>query len=276
LDRGIVILAQNSKDNYIDQAVALAMSVKKNDGTPVTLITNDEVSFNYQKYFDKILPIAWGDMAEDSEWKIDNRWKIFHQSPYKETIVLDTDMLILGPLDNLWNYYANYDLFFTTNPVTYRNENITSNYYRKIFVENFLPNIYSALYYFKKCEFAHNFFAYLELVIKNFDDFQNIMLDTKQEYLSIDVAMAMTVKLMDIESQVTNPKSNISKFVHMKSQIQNWNKPRDSWQNCISSTLTKDLNLYLGNYRQNTILHYTEKDFIYKHKVIEKFGDLNV
>jgi len=277
LDRGIVILAQNSKDNYIDQAVALAMSVKKNDGTPVTLITNDEVSSNYQKYFDKILPIAWGDMAKDSEWKVDNRWKIFYQSPYKETIVMDSDMLVLESLDNLWNFYDNYDLFFTTNVTTYRNEKVTSNYYRKMFIDNNLPNVYSGLYYFKRCEFSHNFFAYLELIVKHFSEFQEDLCPiTKQENLSIDVAMAMTIKLMDIQDKVTNNKSLVSSFVHMKPYVQNWIKCRDSWQNNVAATLTNEFDLYIGNYRQNSIFHYTEKDFIYKNKILEKLGGSDV
>lgn len=271
MSKGIVLLAQNSADDYIEQAAVLAASIKYNDGTPVTLITNDHVSNNYKKYFDNILPISWGDMAELSNWKIENRWKVFHQSPYKETIVMDTDMLVLRSLDNLWEFYKNYDLFFTTSPVTYRNEIITSNYYREMFVENSLPNIYSALYYFKKTEFTHNFFAYLELVLKNFDKFQEDLCPyKKQQHISLDVAIAMTIKLMNIEHKVTNQKETISTFVHMKSHVQNWKMSREKWQNVVSSSLTHDLDLYVGNYRQTGIFHYTEKDFITNMHILQK------
>lgn len=271
MSKGIVLLAQNSADDYIEQAAVLAASIKYKDGTPVTLITNDDVSNNYKKYFDNILPIAWGDMAELSDWKVENRWKVFHQSPYKETIVMDTDMLVLRSLDNLWEFYKNYELYFTTSPVTYRNETITSNYYREIFVENSLPNIYSALYYFKKTEFTHNFFAYLEIVLKNFDKFQEDICPYKQQqHVSLDVAIAMTIKLMGIEDKVTNQKENISTFVHMKSHIQNWKTPREKWQNVVSSTLTNDLDLYVGHYRQAGIFHYTEKDFIDNMYILQK------
>jgi alpha-N-acetylglucosamine transferase len=263
LDKGIVILAQNSESNYIEQAVALAMSVQKYNDIPVSLITNDEVTDGYKKYFDQIIPIAWGDMADGKEWKVENRWKIFHQTPYKETIVMDTDMLVLNNIDHLWDFYSNYDLFFTSNPITYRNEQITSNFYRKIFVENELPNIYCALYYFKKNEFAHNFFAYLEMVVKEFERFQKILCPKiQQTHVSMDVAIAMTIKLMEIEDQVTNKNSSISKFVHMKPYIQNWNNPRNKWQDLIQTVLTKDFELYVGNYKQTGIFHYTEKDFL--------------
>ena len=275
MTKGIVLVAQNNNTyDYVEQATALAMSVNKFNDIPVSIITNDVISNSSKKYFDKILPVEWGDMAEGKDWKIENRWKVFHQTPYKETIVMDTDMLILKNIDNLWNFYSNYDLFFTTNPVTYRNETVTSAYYRKMFVDNNLPNIYSALYYFKKNEFTHNFFAYLELVVKNFDEFQkDLCPTTQQEHLSLDVAIAMTVKLMNIEDQVTNKKSNVSRFVHMKSFVQNWKKSRNAWQNIVPTYLTKDLELYIGNYKQNNIFHYTEKDFLSNHKILEKLGN---
>lgn len=275
MDKGVVLIAQNNDTHdYVEQATALALSINKFNNIPVSVITDDKVPSSAKKHFDQILPIAWGDMATDKNWKIENRWKVFHQTPYKETIVMDTDMLVLQNIDKLWNFYSNYDLFFTTAPVTYRNEEITSTHYRKIFVDNNLPNIYSALYYFKKTEFAHNFFAYLELVVKHFDQFQdNLCPVTRQEHLSLDVAIAMTVKLMQIESQVTNKKSTLSKFVHMKPFIQNWHSPRNNWQNIVSTHLTKELELFVGNYRQTNIFHYTEKDFLAKHNILEKLGN---
>lgn len=269
-----MLIAQNNNTyDYVEQATALAMSVNKFNDIPVSIITNDVVSDSSKKYFDKILPIEWGDMAEGKDWKIENRWKVFHQTPYKETIVMDTDMLVLKNIDNLWNFYSNYNLFFTTTPVTYRNETVTSTYYRKMFIDNNLPNIYSALYYFKKNEFTHNFFAYLEIVVKNFDEFQkDLCPNTQQKHLSLDIAIAMTVKLMRIEDQVTNKKSKISQFVHMKPYVQNWQKPRNTWQNVVSTHLTKDLELYVGNYLQTNIFHYTEKDFLSNNKILEKLG----
>lgn len=278
MDKGIVLLAQNNDiHNYVEQAVALAMSVKKFNNVPVSIITNDEVPAEFVKYFDKILPIEWGDMAFNSNWKVENRWKVYHQSPYNETIVMDTDMLVLKNIDNLWKFYSNYDLFFTTNPVTYRNEPITSTYYRQMFIDNNLPNIYSALYYFKKSKTAYNFFTYLELVIKNFDKFQtDLCPKTTQESVSLDVAIAMTVKLLDIEDSVTNYNNNLSTFVHMKPHVQNWHRTRDKWQNSVATYLTESQELYIGNYKQNNIFHYTEKNFLSNNNIIKRLEGANV
>ena len=276
LDKGIVVIAQNnSTHNYVEQAIVLAMSVKKTNNIPVSIMTNDTVPKEYVKFFDKIIPIAWSDMSEDSDWKVENRWKVYHQSPYTETIVMDTDMVVTKNLDNIWQFYKNYDLFFTTTPVTYRNEPITSNYYRKFFEENNLPNIYSALYYFKKTDYSHDFFTYLELVVKNFHKFQRYLCPkSEQEFLSMDVAFAITVKLLDCESEVTNNVNNISRFVHMKPYIQNLKSPRNRWQDSLPYTLTSEGELYVGNQKQNNIFHYTEKDFITNIQALATYGEL--
>jgi len=94
---GIVVLAQNnSLDDYVLQACLLAMSVKlTNPNLPISVVTNDIVPEEYTQFFDKIIPIPFEDNAAESEWKIENRWKIYHASPYERTIVMDTDMLVL-------------------------------------------------------------------------------------------------------------------------------------------------------------------------------------
>ena len=99
MSNGIVVLAQNLPDvNYVNQAELLAMSLKDtNPKTKISIVTNNEVEF--KQLFDKIIPIPWNDDAEFSKWKIENRWKVYHASPYDETIVMDTDMLVLQNID---------------------------------------------------------------------------------------------------------------------------------------------------------------------------------
>ena len=43
----------------------------------------------YKHVFDNIIPIPWGNLAKNSDWKIENRWKLYHLSPYEHTIVMD-------------------------------------------------------------------------------------------------------------------------------------------------------------------------------------------
>jgi hypothetical protein len=273
VSRGIVVFAQNSLDNYVLQACVLAMSLKiSKNTTPISIITNDAVPTEYASLFDKIIPIPWGDMSAGRAWKVENRWKIFHATPYKETIVLDSDMLALDDIDYLWDFYKKYDLFFTTQVKTYRNEIVNDTFYRKVFVDNKLPNIYTGLHYFKKNEFAHNFYAYLEMVIKNWKQFyEQLNEKSKPEQLSIDVAAAITAKMMNCTESITNNLSTVSTFVHMKPRIQNWTAIGDSWQNKVSPFVTKACEIKIGNNKQSGIFHYTENSFISNTDIVEKF-----
>ena len=172
MSKGILVLAQNNEHiNYVDQACLLAMSIAVNDTSLISIVTNDIVPEQYQSLFDKIIPIPFDDSAIDSEWKIENRWKLYHSSPYNETIIMDTDMLVLQNIDTWWNILSNYEVFFTNSVLTYRNTTANTEYYRKTFIENNLPNLFSGFHYFKKCDFAKEFYTWLELVINNWETF---------------------------------------------------------------------------------------------------------
>ena len=114
MKNNFTMLAQNSNVDYVQQAYLSAMSIRAtNKEAKICLITNDNVSKKYKQVFDDIVDIPWGDHAKDSEWKIENRWKIYHATPYNETIVMDTDMLVLQDISTWFNFLQNYELFFT-------------------------------------------------------------------------------------------------------------------------------------------------------------------
>ena len=101
--------------DYVKMAYALAMSIKltQKEVNNITLITDipEAVPEHYRNMFDQVLPIKWYDDAFESEWKIENRWKLYHLSPYDETVVLDADMLFLSDVSQWWNYMSkNFDL----------------------------------------------------------------------------------------------------------------------------------------------------------------------
>ena len=272
MSKGFVFLAQNSKDDYVLQACLLAMSLKATQqDCNICLITNDDVPVKYKKLFDVIKEIPWTDSAEDKEWKVDNRWKLYHASPYDETIILDTDMLVLQDLENWWAFLKNYDLFFVSNVYTYRGELITSDYYRKTFTVNELPNLYAGFHYFKKCDFAKDFYSWLELVMNNWEFFYGkYAKELYQKSLSVDLSAAIVAKILDCDKQITNNKTLFPSFTHMKPYIQGWENVGSKWQDRVGSYLTDDLKLKIGNHIQQGIFHYTEKDFV-THDKIKKF-----
>lgn len=268
MSKGYLILAQNnSSSDYIRMAYVLALSIKNSqkEVKSVSLITDviDAVPNHYKQVFDHIIEIPWYDDALTSEWKIENRWKIYHITPYDETILLDADMLFLTDISNWWKYLSkNYDLFITSNVLTYRNETVTSDYYRKAFVDNTLPNTYSALTYFKKSQLAEEFWTLVEIIVKNWEKFYDrFLLKSKPKHLSIDVVFALAVMILDIEDKVFS-KFDYPTFTHMKSKVQNWITVTDDWMDYGAVYLTKDGSLKISNYQQTGIFHYTEKKFL--------------
>jgi hypothetical protein len=254
------LLAQNSSDDYVKQAYLCALSIRAtNPDSKIALITNNKCKYDI---FDDVIKIPWGDAASNSEWKIENRWKIYHATPYDRTIVLDTDMLVLDNIKHWWNFLQTKKVFYTTNVLTYRGTPMTSLYYRKSFVDNNLSSLYSGFHYFEKGSEAQLFYHWLDLVMQNWEVFYEQHATGKiiQKFPSIDVSAAIVTKILGWEHTVTSP-SIYPNFVHMKAHAQDWTTPTDKWEDNANVSFNTDLNLKIGNYQQQGIFHYTEKSF---------------
>jgi len=246
MSKGYVIFAQpNGKSDYIAQAELLAKSIQKyNTINNVTIISE----------FDE-------DDAANTDWKIENRWKAYNLSPYDETVVLDADMLFFRNVDHWWDKLANYDLFFTSDVLTYRGETVTSNYYRKTFEKNNLPNLYSAFYYFKKTETTKQYFKLLESIMKNWKTYyQRYLKNMYQTKQSFDLSSALAVKLLGLEDSVTD-NTQIPTFIHLKPHAQNWKAVSEKCNTRIPVYKFNN-NLMLDSYMCNDILHYVEDEFV--------------
>ena len=127
-----------------------------------------------------------------------------------------------------WSKFKDQELYFTQNPITYRQEPINDTYYRKVFSQNYLINVYTGLYYFKKTKRVANFFALLETVIENWEDFYEIFCKNhKPKHCSIDVCAAIVLELMEYDNFQD---VDIIDFVHMKLHAQNWVDTSEHWQ----------------------------------------------
>lgn len=270
MSKGYLILAQNSTDDYVRMAYALALSIKNTQNTinSVSLVTDvpDAVPHHYRSVFDHVIEIPWFDDALKSEWKIENRWKIYHVTPYEQTVLLDADMLFLSDVGHWWEYLGkNHDLYITDNAVTYRNELITNRYYRQVFEKNNLPDVYSAFTYFKKSETAELFWRWVEIIAKDWQTFYNLYLtESRPKYLSMDVVFSLAIKLLGLGDHIASS-FDYPRFTHMKSRAQNWKSASEDWMEHAGVYLNSTGSLKIGNYQQSEILHYTEKKFLNDH-----------
>jgi len=257
MSNGVCILAQNNDDtNYVEQTYALALSIlATSPNTNISIVTDDTIPSTYKAVFDQIISIPWIDSASESSWKIENRWKLYHVTPYDNTLVFDADMLVLDNIDLIWEPTTT-PFMFTNKVYTYRNELVTSRYYRKTFDSNNLPNIYTGMYKFSKSEATKEFFILLELIMKNWRTFyEKYAPINMQDWNSVDLSAAIALKILD-----SNPKNELS-FIHMKPHAQHWQHVPNKWTDSLQVDFSDD-KLYIGGYKQSGILHYVEDEFL--------------
>jgi len=264
MSRGFVLFVQQNNDcDYLKQAVACSLSIKKfMPDEKVCLITDITVPADYQKHFDYIKDIPGDDLAVDTKWKVANRCKIYDITPFNETIVLDVDMLVLENIDHWWEQLSNYELYYTNKVKTYRGEWATSNYYRRVFVENSLPNVYCGFHYFKKCKNNNKFFELLKDIVVNYEVYSKRFTKHKtQTWCSMDVATAIAIDLLNLQHKVFSNYSNLT-FTHMKPRIQNYQSQMNNWTQHIDYNLNTKNELFVGNVKQKGIFHYVEDNFL--------------
>lgn len=267
-ERGFLTFAQNGSTDYVRLAYALALSLKASQtevsSLSIVITPGTHILPKYEKIFDEIIEVPWIDEAWKSDWKLENEWKAYHVTPYRETIKLDADMLFPSDISSWWNVLGNHDFCAAATALTYRGEIATSNHYRKTFVSNDLPNVYSAFTYFKYSDLAQSVFEMMELIFHNWEHMSYEYMDnTRPAEVSTDVVMALAIKLLGVEDKCVSA-TNFPYMVHMKTQLQGWPEAMvsEDWSKNIDANITPDLRINIGRYRQSAPLHYHLKSFM--------------
>lgn len=220
MNRGFVILAQNTdKVDYVKCAAALAKSIKQvMPKESVTLVTMNTVKKEYTKYFDHIVKLPYGDLAQDSVWKLINDWQIYEASPYEYTIKLEADMYIPKDITYWWDVLKERDLVVSTTIRNFKQEISDVRVYRRFIHDNDLPDCYNAITYFKKSDLAENFFYIVKDVFENWDQYRSILKCKTDEIVTTDWAYAITCTILGLE-KTTMPVFKDMSMVHMKQFI---------------------------------------------------------
>ena len=269
-ERGFLTFAQNTKGvDYVRLAYALALSIKATQSQhaylSIAVTPGQEVPEKYRWAFDEIIDIPWVDEAKNSDWKLENEWKAYHLTPYKETIKLDADMLFLADYSDWWDILAKNDISPTLNVRTYKDALVSSDYYRKTFTSNELPNVYSGFFFFKQSDAVLEFFDLIEQITHNWEMFSYEFLDnTRPAKFSTDVAYALALKIIDNFGEYDTGIETCPTFVHMKSRLQNWNLGEldENWMKYVGTYFTPELNLKVDLQTQYYPFHYHLKEFL--------------
>jgi hypothetical protein len=254
MTKGFVIIAQNtSKVNYVECAIALANSLKRvMPNSSITLITDNIIE---SCVFDYVILFPYGDLAKDSDWKLINDWQVYEASPYDITIKLEADMYVPKSIDHYFELLSNYEVCVASKIRNYKNEISNCKAYRQFITNNNLPDVYNAMTYFKKSDFARKYFEIVKDVFENWNDYKKILTCNIDEIATTDWAYSIASHIMGKE-KTTTPLDFFS-FVHMKQLVND--TITEDWTNELVYEFNEPLRIQ--TFTQLYPVHYHIKSF---------------
>ena len=210
-ERGYLIPAIDSDSvDYVKCAVQLARSIRRwHPDANISALTAKPCS---DPVFDHVIPLPHSELGGYS-----NDWQVFHASPYRQTVKLEADMIAAGPIDHWWTLFECRDVVVSLGARDFYDQPAQSRYYRKIFDQNDLPDVYNAITYWRLSATAKEFFDQVRLIFEHWQDYKTL-LKFPEESPSTDVVYAMAAKIIGTES-VTLPQGLGPNIVHMKQHI---------------------------------------------------------
>jgi len=146
-----------------------------------------------------------------------NDWQMFAVSPYRQTIKLEADMIAAGPVDHWWTLFGLRDVVISQGCRTWYDKPAESRFYRKIFDQNHLPDVYNAITYWRLSKTAQEFFNLIKNIFEHWNDFKKL-LKFAEDMPSTDVVYAMAAQIMGPDL-VTLPRDLGPSIVHMKRHV---------------------------------------------------------
>lgn len=211
MSKGILVFANNNSHvDYVKQAHFLAKRVKEYLGLPVTVVTDSEdyLRSSYddaETVFDNIISIEFkqsenlkkfhdGALASKRlQWKNDNRPLSYDLSPYDETLVLDTDVIVSN--DNFLKCFENHcDLLMYKDCVDVTGIN-RGNEFRTI-SDTSVDFYWATAVFFRKTETNKIFFDLIQHIQDNWKHYRNIFQLSSSLYRN-DFAFSMAVHVMN-------------------------------------------------------------------------------
>lgn len=257
-ERGYLILAvNNSTVDYISCAHRLCKSIKAfHPDASVCLVTDKPIE---DTEFDYVRLLPYGDLSSNTEWKLNNDWQAFACSPYRETIKLESDMVATSPIDHWWTLLGKRDVFISTGCRNFYDQLSPSRFYRKLFDDNHLPDVYNAITYWRLSQTAKEFFDLVKNIFENWEKYKTL-LKFPDDMPTTDVVYAIAATIIGVE-KVTLPPGYGPTIVHIKQRIigtqtADWTKEL-VWENTNPG-------LRIQTIAQYGLVHYHVKDWDYE------------
>ena len=213
-ERGYIIPAFNvGLVDYVDCARHLAKTLlAHHPAARICLLTNEQYAADSSLF-------AYTHVVEDINTSnpYANDWLVFNQTPFRQTIKLEADMMIASAVDHWWTMFEHRDVVISQGCRTFYDTPAASRKYRKLFDVNGLPDVYNAVTYWRLSKTAQDFFNSVREIFANWESYKTL-LKFPEEVPSTDVVYAMAAQIIGPE-QVTLPANIGPSIVHMKSGI---------------------------------------------------------
>jgi hypothetical protein len=249
-ERGYLIPAIDTETtDYLSCAVQLATSIRQwHPAADIAVLTVKRCS---DPVFNHVIPLPYGDLGGYA-----NDWQVFRASPYRQTIKLEADMIVASPIDHWWTMFEKRDVVISQGCRDFYSQTAVSRYYRRLFDENNLPDVYNAITYWRLSKTAQDFFNLVEKIFSNWSSYKTL-LKFPEEVPSTDVVYAMAAQIIGPEL-VTLPAGFGPTIVHMKQHIisthtDDWTKEL-VWENT-------EPGLRINTVAQHGFVHYHNKDW---------------
>lgn len=224
MSKGILVFARNnSQVDYIKQARFLAQRAKKHLGLPTTIVT-DSLDFleheypDYNSVFDEVISIVWkeSDLSKNTvlsntekhsvkkfydgtlvskklDWKNDSRVLAYTVSPYDETLVLDSDIVICN--DTFLKCFKQPHDFLIYKNATELLDIDRGNDFLRI-SDTSVDFYWATCVFFRKTEGNSIFFDLVQHIHENWTHYNNIF-QINSPYYRNDYAFSIAIHIMN-------------------------------------------------------------------------------
>jgi len=189
--KGVVVFAFNTHIDYVAVADQTCRLIEKNLGLPITLVTDHDAKpvFVYDQIV-RVDPQGHTFRSEDAtlQWRNFGRYLAYELSPYDETIVLDTDYLVLDDsllklFDTEWDYRLMHHN---------RDENGVSY---ELMGETSLPFVWATVVLFRKSPRAEMLFELVGKIQRNYE-YYRLLYNIRERNYRNDYAFAIANTIM--------------------------------------------------------------------------------
>lgn len=205
-DKGVLLHAHGTHPiNYVQQAIFCAEQIKEHLQLPVALVTSESTGvkkYPEGRHFSHVIRVKPsntkqkrkfldGETYKQVTWDNHSRIDSYDLTPFEETIVMDTD-LIVGNSNLLKCFDSNKD-FLINNESIYVNAKHRKDL-RIGYMNNFIKMYWATCFYFKKTKWTKEFFELLKHIKFNYEFYRfayNIIETKYRNDYAFTIAMHM-------------------------------------------------------------------------------------